>query len=140
MSEPARILTPLQKKSTKVDSSWIERIRKNSFLKFFPELSDEILAAGEIRKYPAGVKIFRSEKAIDSIRMALNCNLSLRLSSGRLADDTLFSSIKPFETLGCEEAIAGRNFPFSIETESETPWCFQFPKTSFCDTSPSLKI
>jgi ABC-type bacteriocin/lantibiotic exporter with double-glycine peptidase domain len=111
------------------DVDWADEILKRSFLKFFPELHSAIIQSGEVKKFSSDVRIFKANSLVDSLIMPLNCEVSLSLVSGRLADDSRFDSVQPFDSIGCAELMDGKTFPFSLDTETDETLIFYIPKS-----------
>jgi ATP-binding cassette subfamily B protein len=110
------------------DSDWLEKVRENSFLKFFPQLESSLLQAGEISQYPRGAKICLANSKVSFLSVPLNGKLILKLSAGKIADERLLSGVDVFETLGFREVIEGKPFPFSVETEAQSTFIFSIQR------------
>lgn len=110
------------------ESDLLEIAREKSFLRFFPDLQNSLLSAGEIRQYPRGSKICLANSRIGFLVVPLNGILTLKLSAGKISDERVLSGIEPFETLGFREVIEGKPFPFSVETESQMTSVFSIQR------------
>ena len=117
-------LLQVRKNHSSDEGHWFEEIRKRSVFSFFPEIVDQILAAGELRRLGRGLKLNMAGGRLESFFMGANAPLALKLSSGRMGDENLHSKVRPLDVVGFKELLEATYFPFSIETEEENTFVF----------------
>lgn len=114
-----------------MDTMYVGKLPETSFLRFFPEKADAILALGEVRSYKQGSTIVTGRSRLDSLLIPLNIPLQIKVSSENIGLNKVISSVESSELIGFREVLEGIDYPFVVQTLYGSASIFSISRSNF---------
>ncbi len=121
------------------DSPFLTSLKSSSFLRFFPEKIDAILACGEIRTHRRGSVIVSAHSRLEFLLIPLNCPLQIKISRESIGLDKVIDSVLPNELIGFREVLEAVDYPFVVQSVYGSATVFSVRRSDFLNifTDPS---
>lgn len=117
--------------SKTIEEMYVNNLKETSFLRFFPEKAEAVLALGQVRTHGRGAIIISGRSRLDSLMMPLNTPLQIKVSSQNVGLNKVIDSVEPNELIGFREVLEGTDYPFVIQSLYGAASMFSITRTDF---------